>query len=101
MLIYLTFLMSLVSASFVPNVYLIEFEKSPISRRHVKRSNLYDRLNALDIQFNVRHEYDLIHAVSIEFKTIGDSRLFFENTMDIKRVWPVVSQFFTFCETYT
>lgn len=89
MLIYLTFLMSLVSASFVPNVYLIEFEKSPISRRHVKRSNLYDRLNALDIQFNVRHEYDLIHAVSIEFKTIGDSRLFFENTMDIKRVWPV------------
>ncbi|KAG1051820.1 hypothetical protein G6F43_005997 [Rhizopus delemar] len=66
-----------------------EFEKSPHTTRHAKRSHFYDQLHALDIQFDIQYEYDLIHAVSVRFKSASDAQLFLKNTTNIKRVWPV------------
>lgn len=92
-LISLIYLSPLVIASFVPNAFLIEFEKSPHTTRHVKRSQFYDQLHALDIQFDIQYEYDLIHAVSVRFKSARDAQLFLKNTTNIKRVWPVVNSY--------
>jgi hypothetical protein len=81
----------------VPNTFVVEFEK-PIhafaSKRHVlsKRSIFYEQLNAYNIQYDIRHEYELINAVSIAFKTSQDSSLFFEKALGVKKAWPVVKQ---------
>ncbi|KAI9267864.1 peptidase S8/S53 domain-containing protein [Sporodiniella umbellata] len=83
------FLVSLVSAAFIPNVFIVEFEKSNLAKRHIKRSNFYNSLNDLGIQYNIRHEYQLISAVSVEFETAKDSKLFFDNAKGVKSIWPV------------
>lgn len=82
----------------VPNAYVIEFHRpinSFATKRHIhsKRSIFYNQLSAYNISYDIRHEYNLINAVSIEFKTAQDSALFFEKALDIKRAWPVVSTF--------
>ncbi|CEG67292.1 hypothetical protein RMATCC62417_03744 [Rhizopus microsporus] len=75
----------------IPNVYLIEFDNRTHVKRNIdqRRNQFYEQLDSLHIQYNVRHEYNLIHAVSLEFKSPRDTELFFESAMDVKRVWPV------------
>jgi hypothetical protein len=76
----------------IPNVYLIEFDNGTHVKRNIdqRRNQFYEQLDSLHIQYNIRHEYSLIHAVSLEFKSPRDTELFFESAMDVKRVWPVV-----------
>jgi minor extracellular serine protease Vpr len=79
----------------VPNTYVIEFDRpinSFVSKRHIlsKRSIFYEQLRVYNISYDIRHEYDIINAVSIEFKTPRDSALFFEKALGVKRAWPVV-----------
>lgn len=79
----------------IPNVYLIEFDNRTHVKRNIdqRRNQFYEQLDSLHIQYNVRHEYNLIHAVSLEFKSPRDTELFFESAMDVKRVWPVVMNY--------
>lgn len=85
------------SGNFLPNTYVIEFER-PIhtfaSKRHMlsKRSIFYEQLKTYNISYDIRHEYDVINAVSIAFKTPQDSSLFFEKALGVKKSWPVVSR---------
>lgn len=77
------------------NTFVIEFERpihSFASKRHVlsKRSIFYQQLDTYNISYHVRHEYDVINAVSVEFKTRDDSKLFFQKALGVKRAWPVV-----------
>lgn len=81
--------------NFVPNTFVIEFDRpihSFASKRHVlgKRSLFYEQLNAQNISYDVRHEYEVINAVSLAFKTPQDSALFFEKAIGVKKAWPVV-----------
>jgi minor extracellular serine protease Vpr len=90
------FLLCQVVHTSVPNTYVIEFDRpinSFASKRHVltKRSIFYEQLKTYNINYEIRHEYDIINAVSIEFKSINDSTLFFEKALGVKRAWPVVS----------
>lgn len=83
------------ASSVVPHRYVIEFNRpihSFASKRHVhsKRSIFYEQLKVHNINYDIKHEYDVINAVSIEFKSPRDSALFFEKALDIKRAWPVV-----------
>lgn len=86
-----------VEALVVPNTFVIEFDRpinSFVSKRHLlsKRSIFYEQLRVYNISYDIRHEYDVINAVSIQFKTPGDSALFFEKALGVKRAWPVVCQ---------
>lgn len=89
--------------SLVPNTFVIEFEK-PVnafaSKRHLlnRRSIFYEQLNSYNIQYEIRHEYELINAVSVAFKTPHDSFLFFEKALGVKKAWPVVIHQIT-CKT--
>ncbi|CEP15986.1 hypothetical protein [Parasitella parasitica] len=79
---------------FVPNTFVIEFDRpiqSFASKRHVlsKRSLFYQQLEAYNISYEVRHEYEIINAVSIAFKSAHDSSLFFEKSLGVKKAWPV------------
>ncbi|KAI8088202.1 peptidase S8/S53 domain-containing protein [Thamnidium elegans] len=76
------------------NTFVIEFERpiqSFASKRHVlnKRSIFYQQLDTYNISYHVRHEYNVINAVSVEFKTRNDSKLFFQKALGVKRAWPV------------
>lgn len=80
---------------FLPNTYVIEFVKPMhefANKRHLlsKRSIFYEQLDNYNITYNIRHEYDVINAVSIEFKTPQDSELFFAKALGVKKAWPVV-----------
>lgn len=77
------------------NTFVIEFDRpidSFASKRHIlsKRSIFYQQLDVYNISYDIRHEYDVINAVSIQFKTTLDSSLFFEKALGVKRAWPVV-----------
>ncbi|KAI8075789.1 peptidase S8/S53 domain-containing protein [Gilbertella persicaria] len=72
---------------FVPYTYVVEFEKTPSVLS--KRALFYDQLDHHNINYTVRHEYQLIHAVSIAFKSEQDTALFFEKVPGIKKAWPV------------
>ncbi|KAI8640225.1 peptidase S8/S53 domain-containing protein [Parasitella parasitica] len=79
---------------FVPNTFVIEFDRpihSFASKRHVlsKRSIFYQQLAAYNISYDVRHEYEVINAVSVAFKSAQDSSLFFEKALGVKKAWPV------------
>jgi minor extracellular serine protease Vpr len=81
--------------TFVPNTYVIEFDRSIhsfASKRHVysKRSLFYEQLNANNINYDIRYEYEVINAVSMAFKTTEDATLFFEKAKGVKKAWPVV-----------
>jgi hypothetical protein len=81
--------------NFVPNTYVIEFHRpihSFASKRHVisKRSLFYEQLKVYNISYDIRHEYEVINAVSVAFKTPQDSKLFFEKALGVKKAWPVV-----------
>ncbi|KAI7893941.1 peptidase S8/S53 domain-containing protein, partial [Mucor mucedo] len=76
------------------NTFVIEFDRpvsSVASKRNAlfKRSIFYEQLNVYNISYQIRHEYDVINAVSIQFKTPGDSSVFFEKALGVKRAWPV------------
>lgn len=78
------------------NTFVIEFDRpvsSVASKRNalIKRSIFYEQLNVYNISYQIRHEYDVINAVSIQFKTPGDSSVFFEKALGVKRAWPVVN----------
>jgi len=49
-------------------------------------------LEAYNISYQVRHEYEVINAVSIAFKSPQDSSLFFEKALGVKKAWPVVGE---------
>ncbi|KAI7905846.1 peptidase S8/S53 domain-containing protein [Cokeromyces recurvatus] len=88
------------SSLFVPNTYIIEFDQ-PIShsfnlnnnnKRHLlgkRKASFYEQLNTFNISYNVRYEYEIMNAVSISFKSPEDTLLFFKNTPNIKKAWPV------------
>jgi hypothetical protein len=80
----------------VPNTFVIEFDRpiqSFASKRHVlsKRSTFYQELDAYNISYEIRHEYEVINAVSIAFKSPQDFSLFFEKASGVKKAWPVVN----------
>lgn len=80
---------------FVPNTFVIEFDRpihSFASKRHVlsKRSIFYQQLEAYNISYQIRHEYEVVNAVSIAFESPRDSALFFEKALGVKKAWPVV-----------
>lgn len=81
---------------FVPNTFVIEFDRpihSFASKRHVlsKRSIFYQQLDAYNISYDIRHEYEVVNAVSIAFKSPQDFSLFFEKALGVKKAWPVVN----------
>lgn len=81
------------------NTFVIEFDRpvsSFASKRHIlnKRSIFYEQLNVYNISYDIRHEYNVINAVSIQFKTPRDSSVFFEKALGVKRAWPVVNHHF-------
>jgi hypothetical protein len=82
--------------SFLPHTYVVEFEQ-PVhafaTKRHLlyRRSEFYQQLNDLNINYDIRHEYEIINAISVVFKTLEDSSLFFDKMNGIKKSWPVVN----------
>lgn len=94
-IVHLLLLCQLVKS--LENTFVIEFDRpieSFASKRHIlgKRSIFYEQLNVYNISYDIRHEYDVINAVSIQFKTPHDSSLFFDKALGVKRAWPVVSR---------
>lgn len=81
----------------IPHTYVIEFERpveSFASKRHLEESrriDFYQQLAQWNINYNIRHEYDVVNAVSLSFMSIQDSTLFFDNIQGYKKAWPVVS----------
>ncbi|KAG1117479.1 hypothetical protein G6F42_013427 [Rhizopus arrhizus] len=93
-LIFYTACIKATQADFVPNTFVIEFDRpihSFASKRHVlsKRAIFYQQLEAYNISYQIRHEYQVINAVSIAFKSSQDSSLFFEKALGVKKAWPV------------
>ncbi|KAI8975324.1 peptidase S8/S53 domain-containing protein [Mycotypha africana] len=80
----------------IPNSYVIEFDR-PInhfaSKRHLlnKRSLFYEQLKYYNISYDIRHEYELINAVSLTFKTPKDASNFFDKALGVKKAWPVAT----------
>lgn len=94
-LIFYTVCIKATQADFVPNTFVIEFDRpihSFASKRHIlsKRAIFYQQLEAYNISYQIRHEYQVINAVSIAFKSSQDSSLFFEKALGVKKAWPVV-----------
>jgi hypothetical protein len=81
----------------IPHAYVIEFERpveSFASKRHLEESrriDFYQQLAQWNINYNIRHEYDVVNAVSLSFMSTQDSTLFFDNIQGYKKAWPVVS----------
>ncbi|KAI8997124.1 peptidase S8/S53 domain-containing protein [Pilobolus umbonatus] len=78
----------------IPNTYVVEFDQpihSFANKRQLleKRSQFYEQLNHSNISYHIRHEYHVINAVSIEFKSIIDASHFLGQSLGVKRAWPV------------
>ncbi|KAI8366558.1 peptidase S8/S53 domain-containing protein, partial [Blakeslea trispora] len=54
-----------------------------------KRRLFYDQLEQHNINYDIRHEYEVINAVSVSFKSAQDASLFFEKVRGVKKAWPV------------
>lgn len=77
------------------DTFVIEFDRpveSFASKRHIlnKRSIFYQQLDTYNISYHIRHEYNVINAISVQFNSRNDSKLFFEKALGVKRAWPVV-----------
>ncbi|KAI8890208.1 subtilisin-like protein [Backusella circina FSU 941] len=79
----------------IPHTYVIEFERpveSFATKRHLEESrriDFYQQLDRWNINYNVRHEYDVVNAVSLSFMSTQDSSLFFDHIQGYRKAWPV------------
>ncbi|RUS22892.1 peptidase S8/S53 domain-containing protein [Endogone sp. FLAS-F59071] len=78
----------------LPNTFVVELETSPESfdnvtaMRNYRQSDFFRRLEERNISYIVRHEYELMNAVSIEFGKPEDVREVNEMQVTLK-MWPV------------
>lgn len=79
----------------LPNTFIVELETPPESfdnvtaMRSYRQSDFFRRLEERNISYNVRHEYELMNALSIEFEKPEDVREVNEMQVTLK-MWPVV-----------